>query len=94
MLDITEVRFKKIGKGNFLGYASICISNLIVIKEIKLFDSENGKYIIMPGIRVKGQKRTRNFAYPITEDARLEILEAIEKKYEEEASEVKEETED
>ena len=48
----------------------------------------------MPGVRVKGQKRTRNFAYPITEDARLEILEAIEKKYEEEASEVKEETED
>lgn len=94
MLNITEVRIKKIEKGNFLGYASVCISDSIVIKEIKLFDGENGKYIIMPGIRVREQKRTRNFAYPITEKARLEILEAIEKKYDEESNENEEETED
>lgn len=94
MLNITEVRIKKIEKGNFLGYASVCMSDSIVIKEIKLFDGENGKYIIMPGIRVREQKRTRNFAYPITEKARLEILEAIEKKYDEESNENEEETED
>lgn len=85
MLDITEVSFKKIGKGNFLGYAGICIADSIVIREIKLFDSKNGKYIIMPGIRLKEQKRTRNFAYPITEEARQKILNAIIEKYEEEA---------
>lgn len=94
MLDITEVRFKKIGKGNFLGYASVCISDSIVIKEIKLFDSKKGKYIVMPGIRLKEQKRTRNFAYPITEESRLEILEAIIKKYEEDLEEETEILED
>lgn len=84
MLDITEVKFKKIEKGNYLGYASICISDLIVIKEIKLFEGKNGRYIIMPGIKIKEQGRFRNFAYPIKEEARLQLLETISKKYDEE----------
>ena len=42
MLNITEVRFKKIGNGNFLGYAGVTISDSIAIREIKLFDSKNG----------------------------------------------------
>ena len=71
MLDITEIRFKKIEKGSFLGYASICISDLIVIKDIKLFDGKNGRYIIMPGARLK------------REEARQEILNKISKKYDE-----------
>ncbi len=84
MLDITEVRIKRIDKGNFLGYASICIADSIVIKEIKLFNSKDGKYIIMPGQKVKEQNRIRNFVYPIKEDVRLEILEKILEKYNEE----------
>lgn len=84
MLDITKVRIKKIGKGNFLGYASVCISDSIIIKEIKLFDGKEGKYIIMPGIKLKEQNRIRNFAYPIIEEARIGLLEAISKQYDEE----------
>lgn len=87
MLDITEVRMKRINKGNFLGYASICISDSIVIKEIKLFEGKGGRYIIMPGQRVKKQDYVRNFAYPIKEDVRLEILERISEKYDEETEE-------
>lgn len=83
MLDITEVKIKKIEKGNFLGYASICISNSIVIKEIKLFEGKDGRYIIMPGQKVKGQNRIRNFAYPIKDDTRLEILQKVSNKYDE-----------
>lgn len=83
MLDITEIRFKKIEKGSFLGYASICISDLIVIKDIKLFDEKNGRYIIMPGARLKRENRYRNFVYPIKEEARQEILNKISKKYDE-----------
>lgn len=95
MLNITDVRFKKIGKGNFLGYAGITISDSIVIRGIKLFDSEKGKFIVMPGTRIKDQKRMRHISFPITEEARLELLDAIVKKYEEELSnedEKKEET--
>ena len=87
MLDITEVRIKKINKGNFLGYASICISNSIVIKEIKLFDGKNGKYIVMPGTRIKERNITRNFAYPINDKARIEMLDEIVKEYEKESEE-------
>lgn len=86
MLNITEVRFKKIGKGNFLGYAGVTISDSIAIREIKLFDSNNGKYIIMPGIKLNGLNKRRHFAFPVTEEARQELLEAIVKKYEEELS--------
>lgn len=83
MLDITEVRFKKIEKGNFLGYASVCISDLVVIKEIKLFEGKDGRYIIMPGIKLKEKDRFRNFAYPINEEARLQLLKVISEKYDE-----------
>lgn len=83
MLDITEVRFKKIEKGNFLGYASVCISDLVVIKEIKLFEGKDGRYIIMPGIKLKEKDRFRNFAYPINEEARLQLLKVISDKYDE-----------
>lgn len=86
MLDITEVRLKKIRKGNFLGYAGVTISNSIAIREIKFFDSKNGKYIIMPGIKFNGINKRRHFAFPVTEEARKELLEAIVKKYEEEIS--------
>lgn len=87
MLDITEVRIKKIDKGNFLGYASICISDAVVIKEIKLFEGKDGRYIIMPGQRVKQQGYVRNFAYPIKENIRLELLQKISEKYDEETEE-------
>ncbi len=82
MLNITEVRFKKINKGNFLGYAGICLSDSIVIKDIKLFEGRKGKYIMMPS--TKSKNIVRNFAFPKTEDSRQEILRAIIKRYEEE----------
>lgn len=88
MLNITEIKIKKINKGKFLGYASVCISDSIVIKEIKLFDGKKGKYIIMPGIRLKEQKRVRNFAFPISDETRIKLLNAIIEKYEEETEDI------
>ena len=48
MLEINEVRIKKINKGKFLGYASILIQNSLVIDGIELHDGEKGRYIYMP----------------------------------------------
>lgn len=42
MLNITEVRIKKINKGDLLAAASICIDNCFIIREIKLLDGKNG----------------------------------------------------
>ena len=86
MLNITEVRLKKIGKGNFLGFAAVTISDSIVIGRIKLFKGKDGKFIVMPGNRIKGHRKLRHFAFPINEETRLQLLDAIIKKYDEEIS--------
>ena len=38
----------------------------------------------MPGARQKKENRFRNFAYPIKDEVRKELLEKISKKYDEE----------
>ena len=81
MLNITEVRIKKINKGDLLAAASICIDDSLIVREIKLLDGKNGRYISMPKRRVKNRDFTQDFAYPINNDTRLQILEAISEQY-------------
>lgn len=81
MLNITEVRIKKINKGDLLAAASICIDNCFVIKEIKLLNGKNGKYISMPKRRMKNRDFRQDFSYPINNETRLQILEAITEQY-------------
>ena len=77
MLNITEVRIKKINKGDLLAAASICIDNCLIIKEIKLLDGKNGRYISMPKRKVKNRDFRQDFAYPINNETRVQLLEAI-----------------
>lgn len=86
MLNISEIRINKVNnlnKEGFLGYASILIDDCFVIEGIELREGRNGRYIMMP-LNAKSRKIRRNAAYPITEDARRDILEAISNKYDEE----------
>ena len=82
MLKIKEVRIKKINNGKFLGYASLLLDNCLIIDGIELYDGEKGRYIIMPKNH-KLKRAKRNIAYPITESARNQILDAISTKYDE-----------
>ena len=81
MLNITEVRVKKIDKGDLLGAASVCIDNCLVIKEIKLLNGKNGRYISMPKRKVKNKNMTQDFSYPINNETRLQLLETISEQY-------------
>ena len=81
MLNITEVRIKKINKGDLLAAASVCIDDCFVVREIKLLDGKNGRYISMPKRRIKNKEFSQNFSYPIDDDTRLQLLEEISKKY-------------
>ncbi len=81
MLNITEVRIKRIDKEEFLGYASICIDNQIVLDGIKLLKGKNGRYILMPVIRKKSSNKVRNYIYPINNKTRTQLLNAISEEY-------------
>jgi len=81
MLNITEIRVKKINKGDLLAAASICIDNCFIIREIKLLNGKNGRYISMPKRRVKNKDFKQDFSYPINEETRLQLLEAISEQY-------------
>ena len=86
MINISEVRIKKINKGNFLGYASILIDNSMIVDGIELHDGEKGRYIYMP-LNPKMRKTRKNSAYPIENETRKQILEAVSNKYDEDTEE-------
>ena len=86
MLNISEVRIKKVNKGNFLGYASILIDNSMIVDGIELHDGEKGRYIYMP-LNPKMRKTRKNSAYPIENETREQILEAVSNKYDEDTEE-------
>lgn len=81
MLNITEIRIKKINKGDLLAAASICIDNCFIVKEIRLLDGKNGRYISMPKRRIKNKNFRQDFAYPINNETRMQLLESISEKY-------------
>ena len=83
MINITEVRIKKINKGDLLGAASICIDNCFIVREIKLLDGKNGRYISMPKRKIKNKDFVQDSAYPPDNETRLQILEAMSSKYDE-----------
>lgn len=81
MLNISEIRIKLINKGDFLCYASICIDDKLVIDGIKLLEGKNGRYILMPERKVKGNNKKRNFAYPTNNGTREQLLKLISEAY-------------
>lgn len=80
MLNISDVRIKRIDKGDFLCYASVCIDNKLIIDGIKLLQGKKGRYILMPIRKVNGNNK-RNFAYPTNNETREQLLELISKAY-------------
>lgn len=87
MLKISEIRIKKINRGELLCYASILIEDSIVIDGIKLLENSRGRYILMPIRKLSGKGIKRNFVYPIVNELREKMLEEISNKYDEENEE-------
>ena len=61
--------------------ASICIDNCFIVKEIKLLNGKNGRYISMPKRKVKNRNFRQDFSYPINNETRMQLLEAISTQY-------------
>ena len=81
MLNITEIRIKKIGKGDLLAAASICIDNCFIMNKIKLLNGKNGRYINFPNRKLKNKNIRKNFSYPINNETRIQLLDAISEEY-------------
>lgn len=81
MLNITEIRIKKINKGDLLAAASICIDDCFIVNEIKLLNGKNGRYISMPNRKLKNKDIRRNFSYPINNETRQQLLDVISEQY-------------
>lgn len=49
-MEITKVRFYDLGDGSssYLGKCSVVLSGVLVLHDIKLFDGQKGRYIVMP----------------------------------------------
>ena len=92
MIDVNEVRIKKINKGELLGYASVLIDDSFVIDGISLYEKNNNRYILMP-VNYKKMNSGRNIArrnvnimnvaFPISNEVRMKLLNAISEKYDE-----------
>lgn len=81
MLNITNIKVKKINKGDLLAAASICIDDYFIVNEIKLLNGKNGRYISMPKRKVKNRNYRQDFSYPINNETRLQILDTISEAY-------------
>ena len=83
MLNISEIRINKVNKPGFLGYVSLMIDNCFIVEGIELHEGRDRRYILMP-LNGKSRRTRRNSAYPISEETRRYLLEAISNKYDEE----------
>lgn len=76
---ITDVRVwlnKNYKKGdNYLGSASITINEDFVVKGIRILAGNKGPFISLPA--VKGKNGYSDICFPITKEARAEIVNAI-----------------
>lgn len=77
MMDITEVRIKKIeGEGKLMGYASVTFDDVFVVHNIKIIDGKDGKFVAMPNRRVKTGE-FKDIAHPLNTEFRSSIQETV-----------------
>lgn len=81
MIEITEIRIKKIKTNNrIVALATIVVNNSIAINDIKVLEGDNGLFIGMPSRRTRSGK-FRDITYPINKEIRQLIEQAIIEEY-------------
>lgn len=78
MINITEVRIKKLGvpAGELVAVADITIDDSIAVHDIDVLESDRGIHIKMPDKRLSNGSY-ENIAHPITNECRLYIQNKI-----------------
>ncbi len=93
-MKITDVRiFRTKGKNNkssLLAFASITISDEFVVGGFRIVDGSKGIFVAMPS-QLGADDEYHDSAYPITKEAREEIVDAIMEAFEEDTDGEKDE---
>lgn len=79
-MNITEVRIYEVNKDNLKAFASITIDGEFVVTGISIREGKNGLFVSMPS-RKSGDK-WNDICYPITKEARQQIIDAVMGQYE------------
>ena len=83
LMEITEVRIKKVNSGNRVkAVAQITFDNEFVVHEIKVKEKSDGELFIAMPSRQKNERRY-DIAHPINQDVRDRITKAVLDKYDE-----------
>lgn len=80
MMDITKTIIYRVNRGKMLAYATVTLNDSIVISGIRLYEGDNGRFILFPS-RTSKKGRKFDVAFPCKDEMREMILKEIEIEY-------------
>jgi len=80
MMEITKTIIYRVNRGKMLAYATVTLNDSIVISGIRLYDGDNGRFILFPS-RTRKKGRKFDVAFPCKDEMREMILKEIEIEY-------------
>ena len=80
MMEITKTIIYRVNKGKMLAYATVTLNDSIVISGIRLYEGDNGRFILFPS-RTSKKGRKFDVAFPCKDEIREMILKEIELEY-------------
>ena len=80
MMEITKTIIYRVNRGKMLAYATVTLNDSIVISGIRLYEGDNGRFILFPS-RTSKKGRKFDIAFPCKDEMREMILKEIEFEY-------------
>ena len=80
MMEITKTIIYRVNRGKMLAYATVTLNDSIVISGIRLYEGDNGRFILFPS-RTSKKGRKFDVAFPCKDEMREMILKEIEIEY-------------
>lgn len=80
MMEITKTIIYRVNRGKMLAYATVTLNDSIVISGIRLYEGDNGRFILFPS-RTSKKGRKFDIAFPCKDEMREIILKEIEFEY-------------
>ena len=80
MMEITKTIIYRVNRGKMLAYATVTLNDRIVISGIRLYEGDNGRFILFPS-RTSKKGRKFDIAFPCKDEIREMILREVEIEY-------------